>query len=415
MPTAKPKMKPAKEDTSFKLNEFIEEFREELLGKVVEGYPPLYKPEENRRRFEATLSSLKRRPYTAQTDTVGAVATILQKEQSAVIVGEMGVGKTLLGIATSHALKAKSVLVCCPPHLVKKWEREIRITIEDVDVVQLRTLSDIMKIRGMYFMNGRKRKRPLFCVVSRERAKLGYSWRPAAVKRIVKGEGYITKEKPKKPLSFKERLVRIPQVITWACPACGRLLVDDDGIPLSWDELKKKKMRCQKCGGVLWQADPNGPRRFAISEYVKKYMSGGFDLFILDESHEAKGRNTAQGISAGVMASASKKCVALIGTLFGGYSRTLFYILHRFTHGFHKDFQYEDEWKWINLYGIVEKITKIKGDSEIDDNAMSRGKKASSTIRERPGDQSGDSSEVPAWQVCLPQVGRYVPGASEVR
>ena len=311
MATAKPKVKPAKEE-SFKLNEFLEEFREELLAKVVAGYPPLYRPEENRDKYRSLLADLKRKPYPAQLDTVGAVATILQKEQSAVIVGEMGVGKTLLGIATSQAIGAKTVLVCCPPHLVKKWEREIRMTVDPVDVVQLRTLSDVMKTRTYHFSNGAKRTRPLFCVVSRERAKLGYGWRPSANKRIVRGEGKVEFEKKDhRGLTLRQRVMRIPQLTVFQCPTCGEKLVDDDGIYLSWDELSKKKLRCQKCHGPLWQADEKGVRRYAISEYIKRYLSKKFDLFVLDESHEAKGRNTAQGISAGVMASASKKTVAL--------------------------------------------------------------------------------------------------------
>ena len=112
--------------------------------------------------------------------------------------------------------------------------------------------------------------------------------------------------------------------------------------------------------------DMNMP--FAKTEGIPNL--GGAKLQIIYADTQGDPKN---GLAEAERLITQEKCVALIGTLFGGYSRTLFYILHRFTHGFHKDFQYEDEWKWINLYGIVEKITKIKGDGEIDDNAMSRG------------------------------------------
>jgi SNF2 family DNA or RNA helicase len=288
---------------------------------------------------------------------------------------------TIIGIAVAHVLNAETVLVCCPPHLVKKWEREIRATIFDVDVAHLRDVADMYSLETMLLA---RRTKPLFCIVSRERAKLGYNWKPAAIVRRMKRENVVP-YKHKKKATLSERVTCIPTVEILTCPSCGKPIKDEEGIYLSWQDLSRRKMKCPECHDALWMADKDGVRRFPISEYVKKFMSGTFDLFIIDETHEAKARSSAQGISAGVMASAAKRSLSLIGTLFGGYSRTLFYILHRFTNGFHKDFHYDDEWKWINQYGIVEKITRRKVSDAGDDNLMSRGKKSSTTIRERPG------------------------------
>src|SRR4030042_437240 len=106
-----------KEQKVIKLSEFLEEFKEALVDRVVSEYPPLFQPEKDREKYAGRLAGLKRRPFGAQADTISAVATVLQSERSAVVVGEMGVGKTLMGIATAHVIRAKTVLVCCPPHL----------------------------------------------------------------------------------------------------------------------------------------------------------------------------------------------------------------------------------------------------------------------------------------------------------
>lgn len=366
-----------------KLNEFLEEFKEALVERVVSEYPPLYQPEESRARYAERLSGLKRKPFGVQTDTIGAVATRLQTENSAVVVGEMGTGKTLVAIGVAHAIGAKTVLVCCPPHLVKKWEREVRITIPEVDVAHLRDIKDMYDLekRQLWNRNGR----PLYCIVSRERAKLGYSWKPCAVQRRVKTENETTGLKPRPRASLRERVMRIATHTILTCPKCGIPLVDEEGIFLTLLDLKKKRTKCRKCGEALWSADKDGIQRYPIAEYAKRFLPKAFDLFVLDEGHEYKAKATAQGIAAGMMASSAKKTVSLIGTLFGGYSRTLFYILHRFTQKFHRDFHYDEEWKWVNQYGIVEKVTRTKISDDPDDNLMSRGKRRSVVIREKPG------------------------------
>ena len=368
-----------------KLSDFLEEFKDALVERVVSEYPPLYQPEEARGKYVERLGSLKRKPFGAQADTIGALATILQSENSAIVVGEMGCGKSLIGIGVSHIIGARHVLVWCPPHLTKKWEREVRLALHDVDVVHLRNVADMHKLEKLYFHKGRRRDKPLFCIVSRERAKLGFRWKASAVLRRLKDSHATIGVRAREGASLRERVKCIPTLEILSCPRCGHHLIDDEGIYLSLTDLRRKKSKCGKCGESLWMADKNGVRRYPIAEYVKRFLPRFFDLFITDEGHEEKGKASAQGIAAGMLASSSKKSLMLIGTLFGGYSRTLFYILHRFTQKFHRDFHYDEEWKWVNQYGIVEKVTRVKLNDDYDDNTMSRGKKRSVVIREKPG------------------------------
>jgi hypothetical protein len=257
------------------------------------------------------------------------------------------------------------------------------MTISDVDVVHLRNVKDMYGLEKYHLW--KKRDKPLFCIVSRERAKLGYSWKPCAVEKRIKSQNETIGVKPKRGAGLRERVMCIAAHTILTCPKCGLHLVDEEGIYLTFLDLKKKRKKCDRCGEALWSADKDGIQRYPIAEYVKRFLPKVFDLFIIDEGHEFKAKASAQGIAAGMMASSSKKTVSLIGTLFGGYSRTLFYILHRFTQKFHRDFHYDEEWKWVNQYGIVEKVTRVKLNDDFDDNTMSRGKKRSVVIREKPG------------------------------
>lgn len=210
-----------KEQKVIKLCDFLDEFKEALVERVVNEYPPLYDPETDRKKTEVLLSQLKRRPFVAQADTVNALANILQSERSAIVVGEMGVGKTLIGITVSHVLRAKKTLVCCPPHLTKKWEREVKSTLPFVRVVHLRDVQDMYRLEKYYL--GRKFKDVedrLFCIVSRERAKLGFSWKASAIQKKIKDTNG-TSLKPKKKVNLRERVMCIATITVLACPRCG--------------------------------------------------------------------------------------------------------------------------------------------------------------------------------------------------
>jgi hypothetical protein len=84
--------------------------------------------------WEAILAGLSRRPFVEQANVVHAVAQLLLDagKPAAVINGEMGTGKTMMGIAAAtilHHAGLPRCLVIAPPHLVYKWRREIIQTV----------------------------------------------------------------------------------------------------------------------------------------------------------------------------------------------------------------------------------------------------------------------------------------------
>ena len=163
-------------------------------------------------------------------------------------------------------------------------------------------------------------------------------------------------------------------------------MVDKDGVPLTDAELSRKRRDCDRCGSALWQADGSGPRRYPLADYVKHRMKGFFDLLVADEVHEFKGRGSAQGIAAGVLADACGKSLTLTGTLTGGYSSTLFHLLYRFSPDIRAEFGRSEEGRWIQRYGFLEETVRHADDGDsLEDGRNSRRKGYRKTVRERPG------------------------------
>ena len=103
------------------LGAFIDTFKDAIARRVVESYPPLYRPSENGHK----LPRLLRKPLGAQEDTIRGAALSLQAHRGTTVVGEMGTGKTFIAAAAAHMAGFRRVLVLCPPHLTRKWKREV--------------------------------------------------------------------------------------------------------------------------------------------------------------------------------------------------------------------------------------------------------------------------------------------------
>ena len=114
-------------------------------------------------------------------------------------------------------------------------------------------------------------------------------------------------------------------------------------------------------------------------------MRGFFDLLVTDEVHEYKGRGSAQGIAAGVLADACGKSLSLSGTLMGGYASTLFHLLYRFSPEIRSEFGRSEEGRWIERYGFVEHSIGKPDDDATEDGRNSRRRKYRKVVRERPG------------------------------
>ena len=335
---------------------FIEARQAAIVEAVRRTYPPRYDAEV-RRALGLDLRSLLRPPLGAQADAIRALVVALKEGPSAQLVAEMGGGKSLMACAAAHLGGFRRTLVVCPPHLVEKWRREVLATAPGARAAVVRTVGDLERARGL--------EPPAYVVLSREQAKLGARWRPAAPERAWRGDDLVL-HRP-------------------ACPACGALLADEHGVPLGPADLAARKRRCLGCGGPLWQVDNRGPRRVALAEYIRDRMRGHFDLLVVDECHEMKARGSAQGVAAATLAEVCGKTLTLSGTLFGGYASSLFHLLWRFSPPVRAEFAYGEEQKWVQRYGIVERVSKRDPDAYAEDGRRSRRRSYVLRTTEKPG------------------------------
>ena len=238
---------------------------------------------------------------------------------------------------------------------------------------------------------------PLFVILSRESAKLGYRWRPAYVERLAGRAGGGVRDEAGRPLKAV------------CCPRCGQVVRDEKGIPLEAADLGRKKLRCtadlpgdratrrpetfdarrpetaRRCNAPLWTADRTGPRRFPLADYILRRMPGFFDLVIADEGHEFKARGSAQGLALAALACAADRTLLMTGSLLGGYSSTLFHLLYRIDPAIRREFAYADELRWVARYGIIERITTKDGEEAGEDGRVSKRRGGRAKQIERPG------------------------------
>ena len=118
-----------------------------------------------------------------------------------------------------------------PPHLVPKWKREVEMTVPGARAVVVKSITDLERLR-LSIGSG-----PLFAVMSREKAKLSYRWMPAVIERwAVSKRRLVRDEETGEPF-------RVP-----CCPDCTAQIVDKDGVPLTDEDLNRRKHTCAGCG-----------------------------------------------------------------------------------------------------------------------------------------------------------------------
>ena len=375
------------------LQDFVGEFGDELLDALNSANPPVYTGQPQAHR-QLIVASLKRKLFPAQAEVVHAAAELLIDcgERAAIVNGEMGCGKTTVGIASAAVLNAEGyrrTLVLSPPHLVYKWRREIQETVAGAKVWVLNGPDTLVKLIKLREQLGVQPTGQEFFVLGRVRMRMGFHWKPV----------------------FTQRRTRHGDVA--ACPDCGTVITDLDGEPVNPVALQAEESRrkCGHCAAPLWTLirprslsgsdqssavlkalkriptigevtaqklmqkfgdgflasmlgdnihefinlmDGNGELVFSDrqatrmeramanmefgfgeggyqpSEFIKRYLpQGTFDLLIADEAHEYKNGGSAQGQAMGVLAAKARKTLLLTGTLMGGYGDDLFHLLFR--------------------------------------------------------------------------------------
>lgn len=395
------------------LTDYMAQYGADLAQKVKDLYEPLWYPGDI---WHPRVYMSKRRPYQGQGDGIMGAVEVLRRSNHVFVVGEMGTGKTLIGALIAYVLNPKCrVLIMCPGHLVKKWRREILATVPGSEAYIVESITEAEAVQNQ----ADNASGPIYWIVGKEKAKLGYSWKYAAKFRT---ETVKVVEKTEDPHTGE-----VVETVSWEkserviCPRCGQIVEGpnkdkDTGevLPLDAKTLKrnKKKFRCQ-CGEELWHADAgqfesfrdylqqtrSGKkikprkargmfRRYAVADYFKRQLRRGFfDVFLADEVHELKALDSAQGDAFGSLAAACRKVVCLTGTLMGGHASHLYHLNFRTGPGrmVAEGYEYGKVTRWIDHYGVRQTTIRERQSDDYEDKKSGKGKNRTTKTEEKPG------------------------------
>ena len=173
------------EENAVKLKDFLERHGARLGEKIEQNLTPVYNPlhPEGVEEYGQKMLALLRKPFPVQAEVIKGISKALYRRgrRHLFVCGEMGTGKTLVSLATAGNAPAMRVLVVCPTHLVEKWIREAQSSIPDVCTVDLTVKNVISVLHAFRHERGIPKTQEIH-VISKEKAKLSYAWRPAAVR-----------------------------------------------------------------------------------------------------------------------------------------------------------------------------------------------------------------------------------------
>lgn len=266
----------------------------------------------------------------------------------------------------------------------------------------------------------------IFAILSFETAKLASGRVPAVTTRHIK----VTRRNEDADADAEwTEIVRV-----CACPVCGAVVsgkYDEQGQPITpilpnevdewvgtkrrfcqaplmyfnphtqryepgkrvWDEDKGKHIIRTKddaerdapyiCGAPLFQN--TALRREAAARYVLKKARGFFGLLLCDEIHKAKAKGTGVGWTLTALSQAVRYTVGLTGTLFGGNSTSIFWLMYRLAADVRREFGFNDERRWAERYGLLKTTFYVPEDVELQDDGAYTGTHFFETVSERPG------------------------------
>lgn len=171
------------------MDPYLNTFNVQLAEQIRDSFRPYFTPGKD--TYDNDLVDLsdyssysgRLNLYPAQLSVIQACSNALDKDKCVFLIGEQGSGKT--AISTEIALlnnkdkPGMTNIVLCPGHLVNKWKREIERIAPNSDAVIVNSFDDLIAIKPVIL--NKFRKRHLWVIISKDRAKLGYEERPAAV------------------------------------------------------------------------------------------------------------------------------------------------------------------------------------------------------------------------------------------
>lgn len=414
---------------------FIQAYSQPLLDSVKRLLPPSIDPTAPRYAdYRRAVARSLPPPIGKQAYDAVTIAARLDVAATAFLIGEQGSGKTVTATAVAKARRASRVIVTMPSHIIEQWERQIRTAFPYAKVRVVTSIAPVGVSRNDHFRDLTERYRdcdvqtalsiraspesPVWILLPQYKARTSYFVRPS-YRRITSGQLYRLHD-PKTGAS-RLRILPYPDpdapeanpsqaqpafVTRDTCPGCWTML---DGDKHHARHQSERNYSCPQCSLRLNSPDVQTlitgkhlasiavrniptppsvkPRNYPLADFISRHHPHWSDLTIVDELHQYKSGNSAQGDVIGRLAQRSRKVLAMTGTIMGGYASDLFYILQRFKPGFSETFPWRNRRRFAQAYGRIETTTYHGADSDLGQltGAQSSRRQGKSTTRERPG------------------------------
>ncbi|MCC6192452.1 MAG: hypothetical protein IT318_25780 [Anaerolineales bacterium] len=159
----------------------------------------------------------------------------------------------------------------------------------------------------------------------------------------------------------------------------------------TWDPERGKHVVRQRddtdspyvCGSPLFEN--SALRREAAARYALKKARRFFGLTLYDELHKAKSKGTGVGWALTALSQASRFTLGLTGTLYGGPSTSIFWLLYRLAGEVRQEFGFNDERRWSERFGLLKTTFYVNPDAELSDDGAYTGTRFFETVSEKPG------------------------------
>lgn len=159
------------------VGDLIAHYGRSMIASMAKACPVQHDPARDHEM--AQTPGIGRPLFQAQAHAVTAACKVLgglnvpltaRRGKAVYVLGEVGVGKTGVALATSVAIGARHTLVMCPPHLVPEWQEQVGLWFQEHRAVVLDDVNDVHALATS------TDERPTIAIMSRETAKLGHAW-----------------------------------------------------------------------------------------------------------------------------------------------------------------------------------------------------------------------------------------------
>ena len=196
--------------------------------------------------------------------------------------------------------------------------------------------------------------------------KAGHLGRKAAAIIAFDPAKYDAGAEERPAVQYHARRIFNEETRTWepqrlaCCPTCGHGYFPGSVPHFCSHEITEKVIvdgevqECtRECGTPLFQM--SRWRRVGLARLVQHKFRHFFKVYVGDEIHKAQNGKTDVGVADQRLLSATRYSLALTGTLFGGTSSSLFYLLYRRVPEIRRLYTFSDITRWVDHYGLWER------------------------------------------------------------